>query len=98
MAVDREPPEYLAQKLRDALAADARTGELGLDVVVDRDRFIVRGTVGSDERRSAISDVALEVAPDVEIVNETEVKEIGEPGTEESIESDRLNERETEAR
>jgi hypothetical protein len=86
MAADREPAEYVAQKLRDALAADARTGELGLDVHLVGERFVVRGTVGSDARRSAINDVARDVAPDVEIVNETDVKEVNEPGVEESIE------------
>ena len=85
MDADTEPREYLAQRLRDAVAADARTGELGLDVAVAGERLIVRGIVGSEERRRAIDDVAREILPDVEVVNETDVKEVHEPGAEESI-------------
>lgn len=85
MQADPEPREYLAQHLRDAIAADARTGELGVEVTVVGERLIVRGIVGSEERRSAIDDVAGEVVPDVEIVNETEVKDVHGPGAEETI-------------
>lgn len=85
MSADPEPREYLAQRLRDAVAADERTGELGLDVDVVGERLIVRGSVGSEQRRRAIDDVARDVAPGVEVVNETDVKEVHEPGAEESI-------------
>lgn len=80
-----EPREYLAQRLRDAIAADPRTGELGLDVSVTGERLNVRGIVGSEDRRSAINDVAREVVSGVDVVNETEVKEVHAPGAEESI-------------
>ncbi len=85
MNADPEPREYLAQRLRDAIAADARTGELGLNVDVAEERLVVRGTVGSEQRRRAIDEVAREVVGDVGVVNETDVKEVHEPGAEESI-------------
>lgn len=85
MKADPEPREYLAQHLKDAFAADARTGELGLAVDVVGERLIVRGIVGSEERRRAINDIAQEVVPDVDVVNETDVKDLHEPGSEESI-------------
>ena len=79
------PPEYLAQGLRDAVAADPRTGELGLEVVVVGEALIVRGVVGSEERRVAIAAVAEEAVPGVEVRNETVVKEVHEPRGEERI-------------
>ncbi|MDQ4143858.1 MAG: BON domain-containing protein [Actinomycetota bacterium] len=80
-----EPVEYLAQKLRDALAADARTGELGLDVIPVNGRLVVRGVVGSEQRHDAILEVAGEVIPEIEVVNETDVKQVDPPGDQESI-------------
>ncbi len=70
---------YVAQHVKEALANDPRTGELGLDVLARDDVLVVRGVVGSEERRRAVTSVAAEVAPGVEIVNETVVKEVRPP-------------------
>ena len=85
MKAEAEPARYLAQKLRDALADDARTGELGLDVTLVSERLVVRGVVGSEARRAAILDVAHEVVPEVEVVNETQVKHVYPPNDQETI-------------
>ena len=85
MAEVSRPPEYLAQRLRDAIAADPRTGELGLEVAVVGEGLAVRGVVGSEERRLAIGAVAKEALPGTEVRNETVVKEVNDPGAEESI-------------
>lgn len=85
MAEESRPPKYLAQRLRDAIAADPRTGELGLEVVVAADGLTIRGVVTSEERRLAIAAVAEETVPGTEVRNETTVKEVHEPRGEESI-------------
>ena len=85
MAEVSEPTEYLAQRVRDAIAADPRTGELGLEVAVAGDGLIVRGVVGSEERRAAIAAVAGDAVPGIDIRNETVVKEVHGPQGEESI-------------
>ena len=85
MAEVSPAPEYLAQRVRDAIAADPRTGELGLEVAVTSGGLTVRGVVASDEARAAITAVAEEAVPGVEVRNETVAKEVHEPQGEESI-------------
>ena len=80
-----DPDAYVLQHVREALASDPRTGELGLDVAFEGTALVISGVVGSAERRAAVLDVAREVAPEVEVVNRTEVKEVRPPAPQENI-------------
>ncbi len=80
-----DPSLYRAQRLKEALAADPRVGELGLDVDEAAGKIHVRGVVSSEDQRSAIDAVAVDVLGEVAIVNETLVKQINDPLDEESI-------------
>jgi hypothetical protein len=72
--------------VRDALATDARVGELGLDVVADRDGLVVRGTINNVARRSCIVAVATEVLRshgiELDVLDETELSSTAAPTTE----------------
>jgi hypothetical protein len=68
-----ESPDYLTQRVREALAHDPRLGELELGVDLRGDRLFVTGSVHTEERRAAIDDVVREIAPDLEMHNQVQV-------------------------
>ena len=49
-----EPPHYLVQRIREALAHDERVSELELQVRVQGRRVFLNGTVPTQERHDAI--------------------------------------------
>ena len=73
MASSAEPDDYVVQHVREALAQDGRVSELGLAVAVRGGVLHITGTVSTEERRAAVSEVAAELAPDWTIANETDV-------------------------
>jgi osmotically-inducible protein OsmY len=79
----QDPPHYLIQRVREALAHDPRVGELELRVKMVGEKVFVTGTVPTDERRRAVADVVQEVLPDVEVHNETTVTVMTEADQEE---------------
>jgi Icc-related predicted phosphoesterase len=78
------PDEYLAAKLRDALAADDRVAQLDIDIRFKGNQVTLGGAVGTDERRDAAAVVARNILPDHAIVNELQVVDLAghmhEPG------------------
>jgi hypothetical protein len=74
---EEEPPHYLVQRVREALAHDERVSELEVKVKVFGRRVFLTGPVSTEERRVAIDEVLAEVLPDYEIHNETQVAELG---------------------
>jgi osmotically-inducible protein OsmY len=72
------PALYQVEHLREALATDERTGELGLDIDVVEGKVFVRGAVATEERRKAVGEIAEKVLRGLEVVNETEVDELHE--------------------
>ena len=79
----QDPPHYLIQRVREALAHDPRVGELELRVKMVGEKVFVTGTVPTDERRRAVADVVREVLPEVEVHNETTVTVMTEADQEE---------------
>ena len=68
-----EAPHYLIQRIREALAHDPRVGELELGVNLRAGKLYLTGTVHTDRRRRAVSEVVREVAPGVEVHNQISV-------------------------
>jgi osmotically-inducible protein OsmY len=66
-------PHYVIQRIREALAHDPRVGELELGVNVRAGKVFVTGTVNTEERRRAVTEVVCEVVPDLEVHNQTTV-------------------------
>jgi osmotically-inducible protein OsmY len=78
-------PEYLAERVRQAVATDPRTTVQGLQVRVTEAALFLTGHVGSEERRHAVAQVAAEVAPDRRIHNDIEVVHLGGEHTPERL-------------
>lgn len=80
-----DTPEYLAERIRQALTTDARTTVQGLQVRVTDSEVFLAGHVGSEARRSAVAEVAAEMLPDRRIHNDVGVVELGGEHTPERI-------------
>ena len=83
--VSGQQAEYLVAHIQDALATDARTGELELDVRIAGGRVFLAGAVATTERRDAVERVVREVCPDYEVVNQLSVTERQQPGPSEPV-------------
>jgi hypothetical protein len=64
---------YLAEHVREALAQDARVGELGVKVEISGETVVLSGTLTTPERQEAAAAVAHDLLPDHEVRNETAV-------------------------
>jgi BON domain len=80
-----EPQEYLVHHIQDALAADPRARELGVDVQVAGDRVVLTGTAATPAQRASIALVVGEVADGYEVVNEMTVVSADEDGPAEEL-------------
>lgn len=78
-----EPPQYVAQRVREAIAQDPAISELGVQVDIVAGKLFLTGTVATEERRAAIAEVARGTAPDLEIHNNTVVEPLGRHSEEE---------------
>ncbi|NYE48246.1 putative nucleotidyltransferase [Spinactinospora alkalitolerans] len=76
-AVSKERPQYLATHLKEALAEDPRTGELGVQVHVRGDDVYLTGEVPCAQRRRKVIEVAREMVPDYQVHDELTVAHIG---------------------
>jgi osmotically-inducible protein OsmY len=75
----------LEARLHEALVTDSRVGEPELAVVVRGSRVVVDGSVPTEERRRAVSEVLAEVAPGLEIDNRVTTTPHREPRGEEAL-------------
>jgi osmotically-inducible protein OsmY len=73
-------PAYLAQHIRDALAAGS-TAELGVDVHVTPAGVFLSGTVTSEEQRAEIAEIAVRESGGLDVHNDVVVAH-GEPDVE----------------
>jgi hypothetical protein len=74
---------YLMARIRDALAKDPRVNEPELVVAVSGGTVMVSGTVPTEARRRAVTEVVHDVAPGMDVRNATEVgPALGEPRVE----------------
>jgi hypothetical protein len=55
------PLEHVLAHVRDTLATDGRVGELGLEVVIEADEVVVRGSVSTHTRQDSVEALATEV-------------------------------------
>jgi osmotically-inducible protein OsmY len=74
-----ERPDYLPEHIREKLFHDPRVAEQDLKVDVKENRVLVGGNVSSLQLRHTITEVAQELLPGYEIVNETTVVPTTEP-------------------
>jgi hypothetical protein len=78
MTGEDEPPQYVAAHVRDWLAVDDRLAALDIDVRVVGHKVFLTGSVPTEARRAAVTDVVGAHLPDHEIHNELAVAECSE--------------------
>ncbi len=78
-------PDYLPEAIREKLIHDPRVAEQDLRVEVQSHRVLLGGNVASPQLKQQITEVAKELLPDYEVVNETTVVSASEPDSEEPV-------------
>jgi osmotically-inducible protein OsmY len=73
MPPGREPPQYLVQRLRRAIAQDPRTAELGVQVKVRGAVVFLTGEVVTRQRCERLAEVVAEIAPELTVHNDVHV-------------------------
>lgn len=86
MTSTADPRAYREEEIRRALAADPRVGELELEVRIAAERVVVAGVLPTEERRRAVAEVIAELAPGLEVVDDTTVAKLMPADDEELIE------------
>jgi osmotically-inducible protein OsmY len=81
----RDDPRYLAPRIRQALADDARVSMLDIKVFVKERVIHITGQVDTEDRREAMRDVVAQAAPGFEVRDETTELELAPPGHPEVI-------------
>jgi osmotically-inducible protein OsmY len=77
--------DYLPEAIREKLIHDPRVAEQDLSVQVREHRVLLGGNVASPELKQRITEVAKELLPGYEVVNETTVVSATEPDGEEPV-------------
>ena len=74
-----DPPQYVAERIRSALASDKRVSELGINVKIVGDRVQLGGAVATPDRRALVEQIVHELMPEHAVQNDIVVHELGEP-------------------
>ena len=74
-----DPPQYVAERIRSALASDKRVSELGINVKIVGDRVQLGGAVATPDRRALVEQIVHELMPEHAVQNDIVVQEMGEP-------------------
>ena len=77
--------DYFPEAIREKLIHDPRVAEQDLSVHVHEHRVRLGGNVASPQLKQQITEVARELLPDYEVVNETTVVCAAEPAGEEPV-------------
>lgn len=83
--MNQQIPPYDLATLQQALAQDPRTAELGVEAHVRGDHVFLEGTVGTEERKKAIGEIAARVLAGVPVHNDLQVEHPQAPDTEEEL-------------
>lgn len=84
--MDTEPVKFLVARIRQALAEDARTNILDIQVAIRAGRVFLLGQVDSSARRSAAEEVTRELVPeDMAINNELWIPNYATPSETETL-------------
>jgi hypothetical protein len=76
MTDDTSQPQYVAERVRGALAADPGVNELGVRVMIVEKKIFLTGNVATPERQARIGEIVLEMLPDYDVHNEVAVEEL----------------------
>jgi osmotically-inducible protein OsmY len=73
-----DPPQYVAERIRAALAADRRVSEIGLVVKIVGTRVQLGGAVATPDRRALAEEIVRQLLPDHEVQNDIKVQEVAD--------------------
>jgi predicted nucleotidyltransferase len=79
------PDAYLIGHIQEALAAEARTAALDIQIAVGGKKILIKGEVSSEDQRRAIEKVIHREAPDFDLDNQIRITEIKAPEAEEVV-------------
>jgi len=80
-----DPPQYVAEHIRTALASDRRVSELGIGVKIVGTRVQLSGVVATPDRRALVEEIVHQLLPDHEVQNDIVVQEIAEANRSERL-------------
>jgi hypothetical protein len=80
-----EPGEYLAERLREAVATEPDVHELGVVVKVTGRRVLLSGSMSTPTQREAVLRLVQRLAPDHEVVDELDVPPVTPPSDVEEL-------------
>ena len=78
MTQPTDPPQYVAEHIRTALASDRRVSELGIGVKIVGNRVQLSCAVATPDRRALVAEIVHQLLPDHEVQNDIVVQEIAE--------------------
>lgn len=74
-----EPPEYVVERLRVAIATEPDVHELGIDVQVSGRNVLLSGSVASPAQRDAIHRLVERLVGDLDVIDELDVPSTDPP-------------------
>lgn len=77
MSEDASQPQYVAERVRAALADDPAVNDLGVKVRIVEKKVFLTGSVATVERHDRIGTIVREMLPDYDVRNDVTVEEIG---------------------
>jgi len=80
-----DPPQYLVQQVKEALAADPQVASLDVRVRVVADEVYVQGEVATSERRAVVETVVTRLLPRHRVHNDVRVTGALEHADEEDL-------------
>jgi hypothetical protein len=80
-----EPVEYVVARIKDVLAHDGRVAALDVDVHVADNTVVLEGSVPTEERRRACTELVHTVLPDCTVENRLVVVHADAPSTIEDV-------------
>jgi osmotically-inducible protein OsmY len=85
MTQPSDPPQYVAERIRTALASDRRVSEIGIAVKIVADRVQLSGAVATPDRRALVEQIVRELMPEHDVQNDIVVQEMAEPQRSERV-------------
>ena len=73
---------YLAERVRSSIAEDPDVCELGIEVAVEGERIVLRGSLTSERRKAQVLALAQRLCPGLQVDDEMRVEVLREPKTE----------------
>ena len=73
---------YLAERVRSSIAEDPDVSELGIEVEVEGERIVLRGSLTSERRKTQVLALVERLCPGLEIDDEMRVEILREPKSE----------------